>query len=111
MEELQNADNLYNFLMTQQDLAKDILSQCSEALDILHKHNICHGDFRHTNILVQSDRISVIDFDWSGEVGTVKYPYFMNHVDIQWPAGVSDGEFISKEHDKHWLEQFNNFLV
>lgn len=74
MEELQNADNLYNFLMTQQDLAKDILSQCSEALDILHKDNICHGDFRHTNILVQSDRISVIDFDWSGEVGTVKYP-------------------------------------
>lgn len=111
MEELQNAVNLYNFLMTQQDLAKDILSQCSEALDILHNCNICHGDFRHTNILVQSDRISVIDFDWSGEVGTVKYPHFMNHADIQWPAGVSDGELISKEHDKHWLEQFNNFLV
>ena len=37
----------------------------------------------------------------SGGVGTVKYPYFMNYVDIQWPAGVSDYELISKEHDKH----------
>ena len=111
MEELQNAVNLYNFLMTEQDLAEDVLSQCSEALGILHNHNICHGDFRHTNILVRSDRISVIDFDWSGKVGTVKYPYFMNHVDIEWPAGATDGELITKEHDKHWLEQFKKFLV
>ena len=51
-------------ILMKQDLVKDIPSQCSEALDILHNHNICHGDFCHTNILVQSDRIvlSVIDF-------------------------------------------------
>ena len=104
MEELQNAVNLYNFLRTKQEQAEDILSQCREALDRLHKNNICHGDFRHTNILVERDRISVIDFDWSGEVGKVKYPHFINHTDQQ-------EYLICKEHDKHWLEQFNTLNI
>ena len=36
----------------------------------------------------------------SGGVGTVKYPYFMNHVDIQWPAGV--GELVQWNIPTSW---------
>ncbi|GBC03076.1 hypothetical protein RclHR1_04980021 [Rhizophagus clarus] len=31
--------------------------------------------------------IKFIDFEWSGVVGTARYPNFMNHINIKWPDG------------------------
>lgn len=57
-------------------------------------------------ILLLSDyqQIKVIDFDWSGKCGVTKYPYFMNHFQIEWPPGASDNLIIKKEHDLWWVE-------
>jgi hypothetical protein len=76
----------------------------SRLMNNLHEHNIVHGDLRLGNILISADRVCLIDFDWSGVVEEQKYPSFMNHADIIWPPGASDGLSLRKEHDLHFLE-------
>ncbi|KAI6014933.1 hypothetical protein EDC04DRAFT_2608919 [Pisolithus marmoratus] len=46
-----------------------------------HKAGFVHGDIRDTNIMVsKSDntQFRIIDFDWAGIAGEVKYPAFLN---------------------------------
>jgi hypothetical protein len=81
----------------------------------LHAQDFIHGDLRVCNILVgpledsadvadrKRRRICLIDFDWSGKEGNARYPGFMNHQDVQWPAGASDNLPLQKAHDLHFL--------
>jgi hypothetical protein len=50
-------------------------------------------------------QIHVIDYEWAGPAGKVQYPIFMNHQEIVWPDGASDGKPIVKAHDEWWLDQ------
>ena len=78
--------------------------ECLEvAVRSLHDAGFVHGDLRSSNTLVASSRVYVVDFEWAGQLGTARYPYFMNHLDIQWPEGASDGKLISEAHDLWWL--------
>ena len=80
--------------------------QCRDALDVLHSNNLCHGDFRECNILVSDDDgVYIIDFDWAGKANEKKYPYFMNHKDIQWPEGATCGKCLQIDHDNYWFQQ------
>jgi len=66
-----------------------------EALDSiiekLESKNYVHGDLRSNNIVIRTDVIEksvdlkVIDFDWAGEAGQVRYPEERNR-DIWWPG-------------------------
>ena len=38
--------------------------------------------------------VYLVDFEWAGLMGTVTYPYFMNHVEIQWPEGAGGGRLV-----------------
>lgn len=49
----------------------------------------------------------MIDFDWSGPPSQA-YPLFMNHAEINWPAGVGDGKLLAFEHDDEWINR--NFV-
>ncbi|CAI2200189.1 14327_t:CDS:2, partial [Funneliformis geosporum] len=73
---------------------------------ILHDQNFVHGDLREGNILVcrNSTRdcgfdVKLIDFEWSGTVGTACYSHFMNHIAIRWPEGAEDGKKVTVEHN------------
>ena len=47
----------------------------NEALELLKEKNFVHGDLRMLNLIVDhSNRIYVLDFDWSGEEGIARYP-------------------------------------
>ncbi|KAI6041164.1 hypothetical protein EDC04DRAFT_2879030 [Pisolithus marmoratus] len=64
-----------------------------------------HGDIRDTNIMVsKSDNMQfrIIDFDWAGIAGEVKYPAFLNP-EVWRPEGASDGKPILAEHDDAML--------
>ncbi|KAI6010555.1 hypothetical protein EDC04DRAFT_2905818 [Pisolithus marmoratus] len=70
-----------------------------------HKAGFVHGDIRDTNIMVsKSDntQFRIIDFDWAGIAGEVKYPAFLNP-EVRRPEGATDGEFILAEHDDAML--------
>ncbi|KAI6021983.1 hypothetical protein EDC04DRAFT_2575428 [Pisolithus marmoratus] len=70
-----------------------------------HRAGFVHGDIRDTNIVVsKSDntQFRIIDFDWAGIAGEVKYPAFLNP-EVRRPEGATDGEFILAEHDDAML--------
>ena len=46
----------------------------------------------------------LVDFDWSGVIGEVHYPMYVNKLDLWWPDDVSDGMPIKSEHDIAMLE-------
>jgi len=48
--------------------------------------------------LRQKKKIKLIDFDWAGKAGDVKYPSFLSPK-IGWPAGAEGGKPITAQHD------------
>ena len=87
--------------MTCMASCKMVIQNCIRKI---HAKGYCHGDFRSPNILVNIKNYSVkiIDFDWAGESGIVKYPMFMNH---DWPDSAKDGKLILKEYDDYWMQK------
>ena len=81
------------------------------ALGILHGRGLVHGDIRLPNVIIQGGdddepkddeamgaRTRIVDFDWAGDEGTVRYPLYLSKV-INWPAGVADYAFILADDD------------
>ncbi|KAN0069950.1 hypothetical protein V8E54_012256 [Elaphomyces granulatus] len=78
----------------------------------LHLQELVHGDIRQANILVSERTLNspegisfhLIDFDWAGPAGAVKYPMGVNIETIRRPRDVAGGKLITKSHD---LEMIN----
>lgn len=75
----------------------------SSALGAFHDAGMVHGDLRSPNLMVNGDRVMVLDFDWAGRAGEVRYPCVLNHKDICWPEGADIGALISRAHDEEML--------
>jgi hypothetical protein len=85
-----------NDIFCVQSHAKSFLTQ-------LHDRKFVHGDFRANNLLIDANgRLVVLDFDWSGAIGKVVYPPFMNP-NVTWPIGAETGNPILPEHDFYWF--------
>ncbi|KAF8872180.1 hypothetical protein CPB84DRAFT_1799876 [Gymnopilus junonius] len=72
-----------------------------ERLVELHQANFVHGDVRDVNIMVRKDGklgFMLVDFDWSGVIGEVRYPMNVNK-SLWRPDDVSDGLLIKAKHD------------
>ena len=50
------------------------IDQLREALAKLQDEDYVYGDLRGPNVLIATDGLKFIDFDWCGEEGTVRYP-------------------------------------
>jgi serine/threonine protein kinase len=78
-----------------------------EKLGCLHQANYVHGDVRDTNILVQKDGVEgfkLVDFDWSGRIGHVRYPMNVYRDLRLWrPSEAEDGQLIKADHDIEML--------
>lgn len=90
------------------DMFWDLLGAVSEAaigelrraIDILHDNGFVHGDLRRPNVLIQNDQVKLIDFDWSGKEGEVKYPETMS-MEHGWHPDVRRCGPIEKVHDEY----------
>lgn len=79
-----------------------------EAIESLHRKGFVHGDVRHTNIMIdnklvkgarnRSRPILLVDWDWAGTDGEVKYPVTLNSSVLR-PKGAYAGEKIEASHD------------
>jgi serine/threonine protein kinase len=84
-----------------------VRSKIRDIVQKLHDNNLVHGDIRDINILVDrktiiskdSCAIHLLDFDWAGTEGEVRYPERVNTKSVRRPDGVSDRELITKGHD------------
>lgn len=76
-------------------------------LEELHQSGMVHGDIRDANIMVQTtanDNFMLLDFDWAGKIGEVKYPMNVNRTDLWRPDDAVDGELIKADHDMMMLD-------
>lgn len=97
--------NLGDFLRFTNDTCiwKALSDDIRRHLHKMHCANFVHGDLRDTNIMVKQTAagfsVFLVDFNWSGEHGVVRYPANINTQNIWRPKGARDGEFITAEHD------------
>jgi serine/threonine protein kinase len=84
-------------------LSSQLRPMVLDLVDSFHQQNLVHGDLRDTNILVREDggrlEIKLVDFDWGGVEGEVRYPSAINCTDFWRPPEVSDSMLITKVHD------------
>ena len=74
---------------------------------LLRSNHFVHGDLRPQNIIKSSNGngdFQVVDFDWAGDNGIVKYPLDLN-TDAGWAPQVHGGGSILHEHDEFQLQQ------
>jgi hypothetical protein len=86
----------------------EVLRGIREKITQLHQAHHVHGDIRDANIMVRKDGkpgFMLVDFDWAGEIGKVRYPMNVNTSEKLWrPEGARDGELITADHDMQMLE-------
>ena len=73
----------------------------------LHQENYVHGDVRDTNIMVKKNGalgFKLVDFDWSGRIGQVRYPMNVYRGSRLWRRlEAEDGRLIKADHDIEML--------
>ncbi len=75
-------------------------------MNSFHELGYVHGDLRGENIMIADDgQVKIIDFDWAGLAGQVRYPHFMNP-QIQWHINAQPDELIQTEHDVYLLNSY-----
>ena len=91
----------------------DVLEQALKgAVRRLHQSGFVHGDIRACNIMVRCQwdngigmaNVKLVDFDWAGQEGVVRYPANVNHVQMYRPPDARDGLPIKRDHDLEMLE-------
>ncbi|RIB16088.1 hypothetical protein C2G38_2190957, partial [Gigaspora rosea] len=109
MEWLDNHSILHNVSNLEDSERNSLKKKIKEIVKYLHDLGHVHGDLREGNILVRQFEdnefdMKLIDFEWSGRVGSARYSPFMNH-EVQWPDGAEDWKLVTKNHDLLMLEQ------
>lgn len=100
-----------------QDLIQRAQNEILQTISKMHINGYVHGDLRPNNNIIQGtmtniNKITIIDFDWAGKIGEIRYPLYMNHAEIDWPAGASDNELIKPEHDVEMVQKlFDIYLI
>ena len=93
-------------------LTSNSLDSLVEAVTFMHEKNFVHGDLRPQNILVVEDRVCIVDFDWAGKLGTVRYPPDLYKATFRthWDSTVNCMGLIQKEHDLYQVETLRKQL-
>ncbi|KZO90904.1 hypothetical protein CALVIDRAFT_373195 [Calocera viscosa TUFC12733] len=86
---------------------QQVVDGLHKVLDTLKEHGFVHGDLRTPNIMYASEtgQLKVLDFDWAGRDGEVRYPLMMNcDAGISWHPNATPGALILREHDQHLVQ-------
>ncbi|CAG8754182.1 8264_t:CDS:2, partial [Cetraspora pellucida] len=112
-----NNHSILNHIPSKLDDQKrsSLRKKIKEVVEYLHNLGYVHGDLREGNILVRQLEdnefdVKLIDFEWSGKVGSACYSPFMNRKTIQWPDGAEDWKLVTKNHDL-FMSGSNKFSV
>ena len=94
-------------MCTMEDIHEEMKQTLKETVVDMHLKGYVHGDLRPQNVLIMPDNsIRILDFDWAGKVGEVKYPDDIN-MDCRWHNDVHPGGPIKEEHDLHIMKQIS----
>ncbi|KAN0093333.1 hypothetical protein V8E55_004117 [Tylopilus felleus] len=79
-------------------LRNKLIDDLENMVKTMHDKDYVHGDLRPPNFLCVEDGIKVLDFDWGGKVGEVRYPHTRLHPQLRTGRDMSRLE-ITKEDD------------
>ncbi|QRV94387.1 kinase domain protein [Ceratobasidium sp. AG-Ba] len=101
--------SLYDWARSHAGELAPIRQDVEKALKILHEADLVFGDLRAPNVIVSEcdsvrPRGMLVDFDWCGREGEVRYPAAMNEK-IGWATGAEAGALIMRQHDRDMLER------
>ncbi|KAF8808662.1 hypothetical protein BYT27DRAFT_7188628 [Phlegmacium glaucopus] len=84
----------------------DVSKKVLESIKVVHSEGYVLGDVRPPNVMIGlDDEVKLIDFDWAGKGGVVRYPAFMS--DGIWTEGIEPMVKIEKSHD---LDMYNKWF-
>ncbi|PCH35628.1 hypothetical protein WOLCODRAFT_139986 [Wolfiporia cocos MD-104 SS10] len=87
-------------------LPKEIVEQVERAMTLLHGAGLVYGDLCRPNVMVTGEgKVQLVDFDWAGKEGVVRYPSFISN-ERRWASGVQSYAIIKAEHDQEMLSRF-----
>lgn len=72
-----------------------------KAVKLLQDNNFVHGDLRPPNLMLTGETVCLLDFDWAGLEGEVRYPVNVDMSHSCWHKDVKPGGKILKAHDLH----------
>lgn len=83
----------------------DVYQKIKDALGVLHSHGFAFGDLRPPNVMLKKDgNIMLIDFDWCGKEGVVRYPRALaSTVKV---GGAEDFDLVTMKHDEKMLDAY-----
>ncbi|KLO09377.1 hypothetical protein SCHPADRAFT_893134 [Schizopora paradoxa] len=76
-----------------------------KAVKLLHEKDFVFGDLRHPNILFRGSEVFLVDFDWCGLAGKVRYPVNIRMTGTGWHEDVGPYKFMTKAHDEYRLAE------
>ncbi|KAG2052546.1 hypothetical protein BDR06DRAFT_515094 [Suillus hirtellus] len=87
-------------------LPRSFHQELEDAIKYCHGKGFVFGDLRKPNIMITKDgKVQLIDFDWAGRKGEVKYPVSTSPA-INWPKGAQGLGPILEEHDRDMLVRY-----
>ncbi|KJA15092.1 hypothetical protein HYPSUDRAFT_72261 [Hypholoma sublateritium FD-334 SS-4] len=92
-----------------QKVPEKVRSVVRELVEELHQLGLVHGDIRRPNVIIEEGagseetRVRLLDFDWSGKEGEVRYPLHLTK--NLWAEGVEDYKPILASHDLQMVEK------
>ena len=85
---------------------KDAREQTEKTIQKLHDAGLVFGDLRGPNVMFSRGKVILIDFDWAGREGEVRYPRNLSSR-VRWPGETEELEMqpILIDHDRFMLDQ------
>ena len=91
------------------EVSQTVKQSLRNAVDLMHQNNYVHGDLRQQNILIVSDTVHIVDFDWADTEDAATYPPEVNmNEECYWHPNVKPGGKILKVHDTYQLDSICN---
>ncbi|KAI0808232.1 hypothetical protein C8Q74DRAFT_1189856 [Fomes fomentarius] len=95
---------------------EEVQKQVEAKLKVLHAKGLVHADVRDVNVLMRNEDVpagkadfQIVDWDWAGRLGEVRYPRAINREGIARPPNAMAGEAITAEDDMWMASQLSRY--
>jgi hypothetical protein len=90
----------------------ELVAGVQKVIETLHAGGFVHGDIRYVNMMTRHEwkgseamgNVFLIDFDWAGHDGNVRYPPHLNNKSVKRHDEAKGEELVSKAHDWFMVE-------